>query len=59
MERERRKVTRRDRRYMVSGNTCGRLCEDCVAVLFHGQTTFRDLHGGHVRLTVVPAREVA
>jgi hypothetical protein len=54
------KVLRRDRRYLVSGNSYGRLCEDCVAMLFHGQSAVADSHGmGHVRLTVVQDRDVA
>jgi hypothetical protein len=54
------KVLRRDRRRLVSSNSYGRLCEECVAVVFHGQSTLRDVRGiGHVRLTVVQDRDVA
>ena len=44
---------------MVSGHAYGRLCEDCVAILFHGESTVRDHQSGHVRLTDTQQQEVA
>jgi hypothetical protein len=55
-------VSRRGRRYVVSGREYGRLCDDCVAVLSDGQSV---LHGAnangfrHVKLTVLEDRDVA
>ena len=54
------KVRRGDRKYLASGRAFGRLCDECVTDLFHGQTALRDGPGlGHVKLTVVRNRDVA
>jgi hypothetical protein len=54
------KVRRGDRKYLASGRAFGRLCDECVTDLFHGQTALRDHSGvGHVKLTVVRTRDVA
>ena len=54
------KVRRSDRRYLASGSSFGRICDDCVKALFYGQTALRE-HPcvGQVKLTVVKNREVA
>ena len=53
-------VRRGDRKYLASGRAFGRLCDECVTALFHGQTALRDNPGvGHVKLTVVRNRDVA
>jgi len=45
---------------VVCGSGFALLCDDCVAVLFHGQSVLREAHGlGHVKLTVVGDRDVA
>ena len=36
------KVRRSDRKYLASGRAFGRLCDECVTDLFHGQTALRD-----------------
>jgi len=54
------KVRRGDRKYLASGRAFGRLCDECVTDLFHGQTALRNSRGvGHVKLTVVRTRDVA
>jgi hypothetical protein len=54
------KVRRADRKYLVSGRAFGRLCDECLTDLFHGQTAQRDNPGvGHTKLTVVRTRDVA
>ena len=54
------KVRRSDRKYLASGRAFGRLCDECVTSLFHGQTALRDNpEVGHVKLTVVRNRDVA
>ena len=54
------KVRRGDRKYLASGRAFGRLCDECVADLFHGQAALRDPLGvGHVKLTIVRDRDVA
>ena len=54
------KVRRVDRKYLASGRAFGRLCDECVADLFHGQSALRDRpEVGRARLTVVRDRDVA
>ena len=54
------KVRRSDRKYLASGRAFGRLCDECVTDLFHGQTALRDNSEiGPVKLTVVRNRDVA
>jgi len=53
------KVRRRDRKYLASGRSFGRLCDDCVSDLFLGQTALRDPQSRHVKLKVVQNRDVA
>jgi hypothetical protein len=54
------KIRRGDRKYLPSGRAFGRLCDECVTDLFHGQTALRHNPGvGHVKLTVVRDRDVA
>jgi hypothetical protein len=54
------KVRRGDRKYLPSGRAFGRLCDECVTDLFHGQSALRNNPGvGHVKLTVVRTRDVA
>ena len=54
------KVRRSDRKYLASGRAFGRLCDECVTDLFHGQTALRDnSEVGPVKLTVVRNRDVA
>jgi hypothetical protein len=54
------KVRRSDRKYLASGPSFGRLCDECVTALFHGQTALREHPAlGHVKLAVVKNREVA
>ncbi len=54
------KVRRADRKYLTSGRAFGRLCDECLSDLFHGQTARRDNPGvGHTKLTVVRTRDVA
>ena len=54
------KLRRADRKYLASGSSFGRLCDECVVALFHGQTALRERPGvGHVKLTVVHDRDVA
>ena len=54
------KVRRGDRKYLASGRAFGRLCDECVTDLFHGQSPLRGQPGvGHVKLTVVRDRDVA
>jgi hypothetical protein len=53
-------VRRGDRKYLASSRAFGRLCDECVTDLFHGQTALRDKTGTrHVKLAVVRNRDVA
>jgi hypothetical protein len=54
------KVRRGDRKYLAASRAFGRLCDECVTDLFHGQTALRDkTETRHVKLTVVRNRDVA
>jgi hypothetical protein len=42
------------------GGPFGRLCDECVTVLFNGQSRLGDEHGvGHVKVMSVRDRDVA
>ena len=53
------KVRRRDRKYMLSGRSFGRLCDECVVVLLQGHPSRQHPQKVGSRLTVVKDRDVA